>query len=281
MKRTIPLILVVAVAAVAGGGWYFWQQNSTAVEATAAAQPSEPARQTRTVETQTAASTRRAEEATAAAAEPPPEPGRIELAQADLSAVEAAGFVEGRNYRRLTAATQPTGSSPDQVEVAEFFMHSCVHCYNLEPFVEAWLEEKPAYINFVRIPTTWDAYRKLHAQAYYAAEALGIVDEIMMPFFQEIHVAPTNYLDSVDKLAELFGRFGVERDDFESLIESFSINTKVNRAAELANRYRVDSTPTIIINGKYMTQTSMADPSGDPAKLFELIELLAAAEAGR
>jgi len=201
---------------------------------------------------------------------------RIQIAQVDLGAVEAAGFIEGQHYRRLSP-TQPTGTSPDQVEVAEFFMHSCIHCYNLEPYVLAWLENKPDHINFVRVPTTWNPTVKMHAQAFYAAEALGKGEEMNQPFFREMHVNG-NYLETPDAMAAFFERFDVSRDDFESVFDSFAVHTRVNQADELGRRYRVDSTPTIIINGKYTTGTGMA---GGYDQMFELIEVLAAAELGQ
>jgi thiol:disulfide interchange protein DsbA len=202
---------------------------------------------------------------------------RIELVQADLSAVEAAGFVEGQHYRRIPSAAQRTGSGANQVEVAEFFMHSCIHCFNLEPYVEAWLETKPDYINFVRVPTTWNPTVKMHAQAFYAAQALGKLEEIHQPMFREMHIN-NNYLQTPEAMADFFADFGVSRDDFDSVFNSFSVSTNVNRADELGRRYGVDSTPTIIVNGKYTTGTSMA---GGYEELFELIEALAAAELGR
>jgi thiol:disulfide interchange protein DsbA len=201
---------------------------------------------------------------------------RIQLAQVDLSAVAAAGFVEGQHYRRLSPA-QPVSTSPGTVEVDEFFMHSCIHCYNLEPYVAAWLPEKPDFINFVRIPTTWDPARRMHAQAFYTAIALDKEEEMHMPFFREMHDRG-NYLTSPDAMADFFSQFDVSRDQFESTFDSFAVTMQVNRADELGRRYRVDSTPTIIINGKYRTDAGMA---GGYEELFELIELLAAAELGQ
>lgn len=198
---------------------------------------------------------------------------RIDLAQADFSAVEAAGFVEGRHYQRISPA-QPTSTSPGQIEVNEFFMHTCGHCRTLEPYVEAWLETKPDFINFVRVPTTWSDLNTIHAQAYYTAESLGIEDEIMNPFFVELHERG-NALESGPKLAAFFSNFGVSQADFEQHYSSFSVATKVSNAARLADRYSIDATPTIVINGKFKTGVGEA---GGYAELFELIELLAAAE---
>lgn len=211
---------------------------------------------------------------TAAAIDPAAE--RIQMAQVDLSSVEAAGYIEGRHYTLISPA-QPTNTPPGQVEVNEFFMHSCIHCYNLEPFIEAWLQTKPDFINFVRVPTTWDEVRILHAQAYYAAESLDVVDEIMMPFFREFHDVG-NYLETPAKLTSFFGRFGVSAEEFENHFSSFSVITKVNNAAQLGQRYRIDSTPQLVVNGKYRLGV---DSAGGTDQLFELIELLAAAERGQ
>lgn len=278
MKR---ISLLMAAMIIATGCGQSEDAGTTAVAATTqTATAAAPATESAAVESPQAENAAATSEVAATPAASEPAEDRIELAQVDLSAVEAAGFVEGRNYRRLPQA-QPTSTGSDQVEVAEFFMYSCIHCRNLEPFVQAWLPDKPDFINFVRIPTTWNPTVRLHAQAFYAAEALGKTEEMHWPFFVEMH-ENGNYLQTPDALAQFFGRFDVSRDDFESVFNSFGVHNMLNRADELGRRYRVDSTPTIVINGKYTTGTGMADPvNGDPARLFELIELLAAAELGR
>ncbi len=279
MNRLLPFLLALFVAAGCGQDQQPADSVETATADNAAAEsaPAEsaPAESAPAEAPAPAPAAAPAEAAAAGAAGSAPDE-RIEVAQADLDAVEAAGFVEGQHYFRLSPA-QPTSTGPDQVEVAEFFMYSCIHCYNLEPYVEAWLEDKPDFINFVRVPTTWDDYRRLLAQAYYTAESLDIVDEINLPLFREIHDAG-NYLETEAKMADFFARFDVSRDEFDSRFNSFAIMTQVNRADELGRRYRVDATPTIVINGKYRTGV---DRAGSAERLFELIEVLSAAELGR
>lgn len=267
MNRLIPLALAILMTAACGQS-----QDTPAANA-----ESNAAAATTTTTTTAAARTESATPAAAAPAAPAATPERIELAQADMSAVAAAGFVEGDHYRVLTPAQPTTGSTAEgQVEVAEFFMHSCIHCANLEPFVEAWLEDKPDFINFVRVPTTWNDVVRLHAQAYYAAESLGIVDEIQMPMFRKMHTEG-DYLETPAKLTAFFAQFGVEPDEFTELMNSFAVRTRVSQAEQLANRYRVDATPTIIVNGKYKTGSE----AGTPDRLFELVNLLAATERGQ
>jgi thiol:disulfide interchange protein DsbA len=206
---------------------------------------------------------------------PDSSPARVELAQSDAveAALAAAGYKNGVHYQRLSP-TQPTSSSPDQVEVAEFFMYSCIHCYNFEPYVQQWLTTKPDYINFIRVPTVWNDLARLHGQAFYAAEVLGKGEEIHTPFFREVHVSG-NILQTEDALAAFFARFDVDEQAFTSALRSFSVHTKVQRADELTRRYRVTGTPSVIVNGKYTTTASMA---GGYEELMELIEVLAASE---
>jgi thiol:disulfide interchange protein DsbA len=202
-------------------------------------------------------------------------PARVELAASDAAeaALAAAGYRNGVQYLRLSP-TQPTSSSPDQVEVAEFFAYSCIHCYNLEPYLQQWLTAKPDYINFIRVPVVWNDLARLHARAFYAAAALGKSEEVHTPFFREVHVSG-NLLQSEGALTEFFGRFGVDAEAFRGALGSFSVHTSVQRADELTRRYRVDGTPTVVINGKYVTGASRA---GGHEQLVELIETLAASE---
>ena len=50
---------------------------------------------------------------------------------------------------------QPTNVGPGKVEVVEVFWFGCPHCAALEPFIQSWLKNKPAYIEFVRVPVMW------------------------------------------------------------------------------------------------------------------------------
>ena len=89
----------------------------------------------------------------------PPDRGDVSLehlAALPADAVLPSGkWKPGVNYDALTPA-QPTNVGPGKVEVVEVFWLGCPHCYALEPFVEAWLKNKPSYIEFVRVPVMWD-----------------------------------------------------------------------------------------------------------------------------
>ena len=182
-------------------------------------------------------------------------------------------FEEGIHYTILSP-TQPTSSSPNQIEVAEVFWYGCVHCYTLDPYLENWKENILEDVSFVRIPAVWNSTLQTHARAFYAAEALGVADQVHASIFREIHVN-RNFLDSNDLLANFFSDQGIDEQNFINAIESFSVHTKLQRAEELSRRYRIASVPTIIINGKYITDASKA---GGYDTLIEVINYLVSVE---
>lgn len=194
-------------------------------------------------------------------------------AEADADALTSTRFQLGTHYTRLSPV-QPTSSSADRVEVAEVFWYGCPHCYDFEPYIARWEASKPAWVSFVRIPAVWNPAVRLHARAFYTAEALGKLEEMHTAFFDEFHRAG-NPLSSEAALAAFFGRFGVDEATFRDTFDSMGVQTRLQRAEELALRYRITGVPTIVVNGKYVSGASSA---GSYEALIELIDELAAAE---
>lgn len=189
------------------------------------------------------------------------------------SAAAAPPFEAGKHYTLLSPA-QPTSTDAGKVEVAEVFMFGCPGCFGFEPHIQRWLAGKADYINFVRIPAPWNPAAILHARAYYTAEALGKTEEIDGDFFKEIHTN-RNMLETEAKLADFFERHGVDEATFKNTFNSFAVNAKLKRAEDLVRRYRVQSTPSVVVNGKYLTQGSQA---GSYEAWFAIIDDLAARE---
>ena len=115
-------------------------------------------------------------------------------------------FTEGKDYVLLSNPSPP--ATPGKVEVIEFFSYTCPHCYNLEPAAREWLKRKPDQVAFVRIAVSFSANWEPSARAYYAAEALGVLDKIHPRLFEAIHQNPRMNLD---ELAAFFATQGVDR----------------------------------------------------------------------
>ncbi len=211
-----------------------------------------------------------------AAEEEPEASEKIVLAEADSdtqSMARESRFSDGRHYKSLIPA-QPTSSPPDKIEVAEVFMFSCPHCYNFEPHIQQWLENKASYVEFVRIPANFNSLAREHSRAYYAAVQLGVAEEIMTPFFREFHVN-RKPLNTPDRLAAFFSRFDVSEEDFLKAFNSFEVDSRVRRADKLTRRYQITGVPAVVINGKYVSAAGLA---GGYENLTALMDDLAAQE---
>jgi thiol:disulfide interchange protein DsbA len=163
-------------------------------------------------------------------------------------------FQEGVDYELITPA-QPT-ADPAKVEVLEAFWYGCPHCYRFQPFIERWLQTKPENVNYVRLPAVLNESWVLHTRAYYTEEALGITDKIHTDLFHAIH-RDKRRIDTEQSLMEFFTARGVSEDQFRSTFHSFAVESKVQRARQMTQRYGIDGTPSVVINGKYRTGPGM------------------------
>ena len=168
-----------------------------------------------------------------------------------------------------------TSAPEGKVEVVEFFWYGCPHCFTMEPQLEAWLEKKPDNVDFKRVPTPLNPSWTVHAQFFYAAEALGVGDRLHKPLFEALHVQKRKLFDK-QSLIDFAVEQGVDRQKFSDAWDSFGVYVKVQQARKLGQRYGLSGVPAIGINGKYKTSGSLA---GTYSRMFEIVNELAAKEA--
>jgi thiol:disulfide interchange protein DsbA len=189
---------------------------------------------------------------------------------------------EGVNYTRLVPA-QPTDVPAGQVEVLEFFWYACPHCYAIDPLVESWRKTKPAYVSFSRVPVMWNEGHRSLARLYYTLESMGKLDQLHSEVFKEIHASgkslvaanPNDTAESERIQTAFITRFGISEDAFKKAYHSFAVETALQRADQLGQRYRIDGVPTFIVNGKYVADVRSAE---GPEHLLSLVGDLAAQE---
>ncbi len=175
-------------------------------------------------------------------------------------------------YKKLPTP-QPTRTG-DKIEVLEVFWYGCPHCYHFEPVLDKWLNEKPDYIEFVRMPGILGKNWLPHARAFYTAEKIGILDIIHTSLFDAIHRDKRKILDE-KSLRVFFSEHGVSGDEFDQAYNSKEVEEKVRAAFSAGQNYALTGVPAIIINGKYSTSASMA---GSFEKIIDVINTLAAKE---
>jgi len=195
-----------------------------------------------------------------------------------LSAAGAAEPVEGKDYVRLKNP-QPTETGK-KIEVIEFFSYGCPHCNDLEPILDAWLAKLPPDVQFRRVPVMFqDRWRGL-AKVYYTLEAMGDEARLSPEVFKAIHGAGLPlYQDKA--FFDWAAAHGLDRTKVQDVYNSFAVNSKFTRAIALAQAYNIQSVPTMVIDGKYVTSS---DRVGTHAALPPVIDALivkARAEHGK
>lgn len=277
MKRLNQIVALTVLVLLAAGCSNEEAAEAPAEQAAAAEQTPTEAPDSANADTETL------EVVEESAAEAEPEDQAIVLAQADdVVAARTWKFKEGTNFTRLIP-TQPTVGGADKIEVAEVFMYSCPHCFDLEPHINQWAETKDPNVRLVRIPAIFNQLAMLHAQLYYTevflAQSGKLKDQVAFRnmVFEEYH-RRNNRLTSEAAIQRLFTRAGVSEDDFKRTWGSFEVNQALRVAQDLARRYGVNSVPMIVVNGKYRTDGASA---GSYPKLIEVIDELTVREGLR
>ena len=203
-----------------------------------------------------------------------------------VPAREPLRWRKGENYTEFAVA-QPVNTPPGSIEVIEGFWYGCPHCFELEPMLVAWEQKKPAWIQLRRLPVIFNEVTREDARLYFTIEGLGLVDKLQSEVFREIHVRGRpltivrgNRVDlaaSEKSAREFLMAHGVSAEDFAKQYRTFSTENKLRQAEALARRYTLDHTPMIVVQGKYLTDASMAKGREE---LFQLIDDLAAREHG-
>ncbi|MES2260776.1 MAG: thiol:disulfide interchange protein DsbA/DsbL [Pseudomonadota bacterium] len=188
---------------------------------------------------------------------------RLMLAAAALmistAGAHAADPKDGVDYKTLDApVVNDTGK---KVEVIEFFMYSCPHCNALEPLMADWVKKQGDKIAFRRVHFPAGGANDAQAHAYLTLEAMGKLPQVHEKIFHAIHVEH-NRLNKDDALTDFIAKNGVDKAKYLEYFNSFAVQTKMKRSGPMISAYRIDSAPTIVIDGRYVTSPSMAGRPG-------------------
>ena len=89
------------------------------------------------------------------------------------------------------------------------------------------------------------------AKAYYTLEALGLLEKLHVPLFEAIHkqraLRPDDEAAVIDWITK---QGGLDRKKVEAAFNSFSMNTKLMKAAQIFRASGATGVPALIIDGK-------------------------------
>ena len=197
------------------------------------------------------------------------------------STAQAASFQEGINYGIINPPVS-TQAEEGKVEVAEVFWYGCPHCYSLEPTIKAYLKQKPENVTFNRVPAMISPNWAFHGKLFYVGQMLdtdgskGVHDKIFEALQKQ-----RRRIDNDDQLRRFFEGIGFAADDINNALKSMELKAQLEYARDISANSGLDSVPTIIVNGKYLTSPSMLTGSGSMIEIINFLSSLAAQEAAK
>ncbi len=188
-------------------------------------------------------------------------------------------YKAGTHYDIISPALR--SQSADKIEVVEFFAYSCGHCYNFEPLLQQWKQSLPDDVHLLPSPAIWSAPMEPHAKAFYAAQALGVLDKMHGALFAAMHVDRRRLKDEAE-IRQIFVANGVAPEDFDKAFRSFGVGSQVRQADSRARSARITGTPEMMVAGKYRITTRKAGSQANMLKIADYLiekERLAASAA--
>lgn len=174
-------------------------------------------------------------------------------------------WIEGEQYF-LVDPPQPTSVAGGKVEVVEVFSYACPACNLFYPVIDQLKATLPAGVQWRFLPASWHPEEdwKVFQRAYFAASELGIADRLHGRTFDAVwksgelatmEAGGTRLKSPLPSLADVARYYEqaakLQPGAFLEVAHSFSVDAKMREADAQIIAYRADSTPTLIVNGKY------------------------------
>ena len=110
------------------------------------------------------------------------------------------------------------------------------------------------------------------AKAFYAMETLGVAEKLHTPLFDAINKSKTlNPTDEKAAITWVTAQSGMDKLKVEQAFKSFTINTSLNRAAQIFRASGATGVPSLVIDGKYITSSTMAGGNEQALKAADYI----------
>ncbi|MGO9933171.1 MAG: thiol:disulfide interchange protein DsbA/DsbL [Steroidobacteraceae bacterium] len=206
------------------------------------------------------------------------------------ASARAATWTEGVNYF-LVVPPRPTSVPAGKVEVTEVFSYACPACNIFQPYMHKLKQGLPPNAILDYVPAAFNTSEDwpMFQLAYYTAQVLGIDQKTHDAMFDAVWkggdlsvIDPStkglkSRMPTIEDAAKFYNQqAGVPVEKFIATAKSFAVDLKVRTAQDLVMAYRVDRTPTIIVNGKYRL---FVESAGGNEQVIELVKYLVAKES--
>jgi len=184
-----------------------------------------------------------------------------------LASPIAGALAEQEGFTVINPA-QPT-DDPARIEVIKFFHYGCPHCADLAPLIEPWAKAQPKDVNFRHVPVQWNNPQLQGlARLYYTAEVTGELDALHLQVFQAVQ-KEKRPLHTEDGVREWVTGKVADVARFMETYKSFGVQSMLQRGNQVAAAMKISGVPTLVVDGKYLTSSSIAGGHKGAIKMLD------------
>jgi len=167
-----------------------------------------------------------------------------------------ARFAAGKDFLKLDRPV-PTESEAGKIELIEFFWYSCPHCNAFEPTFAEWVKNAPKDVVVRRMPVAFRDDFAPQQRLFFALDDMGLLDKMHGKVFQAVHVErlPLNTDASIQTWIE---KQGIDKTKFADTFKSFGVASKLKRAVQLQNDFKIEGVPSLGVAGKFYIDGTLA-----------------------
>lgn len=148
---------------------------------------------------------------------------------------------------------RPFAAKPGRIEVVEVFGYTCPHCAHFEPLLAEWKKKQPADVQLVQLAAPFGGYWIPYAKAFYAAQVLGVAERSHGAMFKALHDEHSLPISgaTADEIATFYAGHKIAAPRFIEVFNGDDVARRMQAATDFIQRSGVESTPSLIVAGKY------------------------------
>lgn len=175
------------------------------------------------------------------------------LAVAILVFAGASAFAAAEPGKDYTLLNPPQPTETRKIEVLEFFFYGCPHCYRVHPLLSEWEKTMPGDVQLTLVPTVFRDSWEPMAYTFYALQSMGQRERLHDALYRAWNEDNIDLSDEA-RIAAFVAKHGVDATQFAAAYHSFTVQSEVTRAEQMIRSYRINGTPTFVVDGKYVIE---------------------------
>ncbi|MDO6749265.1 DsbA family protein, partial [Gilvimarinus sp. 1_MG-2023] len=100
-------------------------------------------------------------------------------------------------------------------------------------------------VEFTRVPAMFGRAWVAHAQLFYVADVLGILDQVHTPIFRAINLEKQRLLDKDDQRDFLVKNGGITAAQFDKAYDNFAVKSRMSQGDKRIRSFNISGVPAL------------------------------------